>query len=107
MRISLGKTHIKILQLCEEEENQAHLLQCKAIADSDIVKNVPKYEDIYVNDVPKIETISKILNQKFNLLKETFDENQVHSPKQACAASAPSINIYVPNVNVDIADELD
>ena len=60
-----------------------------------------------MNDVPKIETISKILKQKLNLLKETFDENQVHSPLQACAASAPNINIYVPSVNVNIADELD
>ena len=102
-----GQKNLRCRLGCDEEENQAHLLQCKAIAGSDIVKDVPKYEDIYMNDVPKIETISKILNQKFNLLKETFDKNQVHSPIQACAASASSINIYVPNVNVNIADELD
>ena len=64
------------------------------------------HDDIYVNDVPKIETISRILQQKFKLFKETYDDNQVHSPLQACAAS-PSIDIYIPNVNVDINDELD
>ena len=55
--------------------------------------------------VSEIETISKILQQKFKLLKETDDDNQVHSPIKACAAST-YIDIYVPNVNVDINDEL-
>ena len=35
---------------------------------------------------------------------ETYDNNQVHSPTQACAAY---IDIYMPNVNVDIIDDLD
>ena len=59
-----------------------------------------------MNDVPTIEIISKILQQKFKLLSETYDNNQVHSPKQACAAST-SIDIYMSNVNVDNIDELD
>lgn len=101
-----GQNNLKCRLGCDEEENQAHLLLCKGLAGSDIVKDVPNHDDIYVNDATKIETISKILQQKFKLLKETDDDNQVHSPIQACAAST-SIDIYVPNVNVDINDELD
>ena len=101
-----GQKDLKCRLGCDEEENQAHLLLCKALAGSDIVKDVPNHDDIYVNDVPKIETISRILQQKFKLFKETYDDNQVHSPSQACAASPP-IDIYIPNVNVNINDELD
>ena len=101
-----GQNNLKCRLGCDEEENQAHLLLCKGLAGSDIVKDVPNHDDIYVNDATKIETISKILQQKFKLLKETDDDNQVHSPIKACAAST-YIDIYVPNVNVDINDELD
>ena len=54
---SRGQKDLKCRLGCDEEENQAHLLLCKALAGSDIVKDVPNHDDIYVNDVPKIGTI--------------------------------------------------
>ena len=44
------------------------------------------------------------IQQKFKLLNENLDDNKVHSPTQACAAST-FIDIYISNVNVDIIDE--
>ena len=77
-----GQNSLKCRLGCDEEENQAHLLLCKVLAGSDIVKDVLNHDDIYMNDVPKIETISKILQQRFKLLNETYDDNQVHIPIQ-------------------------
>ncbi len=71
--------------------HMSHLLNCKALINTDIS-----------NDAIKIGNISRILQQKFKLLKETNDNCHVHSSQKACAASTNNINNYTPNVNVDI-----
>ena len=66
---------------------------------------MPNYEDIHGKSVQKIETLSKILQQKFKLLKETAETPKVNS-SQACSASA-SININICKNNVNINDAVD
>ena len=70
------------------------------------------YEDILTNDSIKIETISRIIQQRFKLLQEAYDRNQVNSSKKACSASTPIIdsygtNLQTVNVDINIVDDLD
>ena len=75
------------------------------LSDSNIVKEIPEYSDLLGKDVHKMETMSKILQAKFKLLKELYEHYQVNGLPQSCSAS--NINVYVPNVpNVSI-DDLD
>ena len=97
-----GETDLKCRLGCSEDENQTHLLNCKALINTDIVKDIPIYEDVLSNDAIKIGNISRILQQKLKLLKETNDNCHVHSSQKACAASTNNIDNYIPNVNVDI-----
>ena len=102
-----GQTNVKCRLGCDQDESQPHLLQCSALTDSNIVKDLPDYEDILGKSSHKIETMAKILQQKYNLLKDTFESPQVNS-SQACSASASiNINIYKSNVNINDAVDLD
>ena len=54
-------------------------------------------------DVEKMETVSKILQAKFKLLKELHEQHQVNGSLQSC--SALNTNVIVPHVpNVSIND---
>ena len=102
-----GQTNVKCRLGCDQDESQPHLLHCSALRDSAIVKEMPIYEDIHGKSVEKIETLSKILHQKFKLFKETAETPQVNS-SQACSATASSnINICKNSVNIHDAVELD
>ena len=92
-----GQTNVKCRLGCDQDESQPHLLHCSALRDSTIVKDLPNYEDIHGKSVEKIETLSKILQNKFKLFKETIETPQVNS-SQACSASA-SINVNICNNN--------
>ena len=63
---------------CDKKETQNHLLECDALTDFNIVQEVPEYADIFVKDLAKMETMSKILQAKFKLLKELYELNQVN-----------------------------
>ena len=97
-----GQTNVKCRLGCDQDETQSHLLHCSALRDSAIVKDLPNYEDIHGKSVEKIETLSKILHQKFKLFKETAETPQVNS-SQASSASA-SINSCKNNVIIDAVD---
>ena len=51
-----------------------------------------------------METMSKILQAKFKLLKELYELNQVNGSSKSCSAS--NIFVHVPHVDSDI-DDLD
>ena len=89
---------------CDKKETQSHLLDCDALTDSNIVQEVPEYADIFGKDLAKMETMSKILQAKFKLLKELYELNQVNGSSKSCSAS--NIFVHVPHVNSDI-DDLD
>ena len=98
-----GQSQLKCRLGCDKKETQNHLLDCVALADSNIVKETPDYADIHGKDIAKMEKISKILQAKFKLLKELHEQNQVNGSKKSCSAS--NICNYVPHVT-DI-DDLD
>ena len=100
-----GQMNVKCRLGCDQDESQPHLLHCSALRDSTIVKELPNYEDIHGNSVQKIETLSKIIQQKFKLFIETAETPQVNS-SQASSASA-SINSCKNNVNIIDAVDLD
>ena len=100
-----GQIHLKCRLGCDAMETQNHLLNCDALSDSNIVKEIPKYSDLIGKDVHKMETISKILQAKFKLLKELYELYQVNGLPQSCSAS--NINVHVPNVPNVSVDDLD
>ena len=81
---------------------QNHLLDCAALTDTSIVKEIPDYADLHGKDTAKMETISKILEVKFKLMKELNEPNQVNGPLNSCSASNNCV--YVPHVNTFIND---
>ena len=100
-----GQSQLMCRLGCECKETQNHLLDCDALTDSSIVKDLPEYSDLYGKDIQKMENISKILQDKFKLLKELHELNQVNGSLPSCSAS--NINAYnVPHLNVDF-DDLD
>ena len=102
-----GQTNVKCRLGCDQDESQPHLLHCSALRDSTVVKDLPNYEDIHGKSVQKIETLTKILQQRFKLFKETAETPQVNG-SQACSASASNnINICKKNVNINDAVDLD
>ena len=100
-----GQSQLTCRLGCDMKETQKHLLECDALTDSNIVKEVPEYADIYGKDLQKMENISKILQTKFKLLKELQEHNQVNGSQQSCSASNNNI-LNVPHVNIDF-DDLD
>ena len=66
-----GQSQLMCRLGCDRKETQNHLLDCDALTDSSIVKDLPEYPDLYGKDIQKMENISKILQDKFKLLKET------------------------------------
>ena len=53
---------------CSEEDTQSHLLFCdKLVGDSSIVKEVPKYSDIFGNNLEEILKVTRIMSQNFKL----------------------------------------
>ena len=78
------KTNFKSTQenilcsLCDKaEETQPHLLSCGALTSHSLIRSdrpVPVYEDIYVEDASRVETIGWLLMEKFDLFKK-FKEN--------------------------------
>ena len=98
-----SQSQLKCRLGCDTKETQNHLLDCVALADSNIVKETPDYADIHGKDIAKMEKTSKILQAKYKLLKELYEQNQVNGSKKSCSAS--NICNYVPHVT-DI-DDLD
>ena len=98
-----GQSQLMCRLGCDRKETQNHLLDCDALTDSSIVKDLPEYPDLYGKDIQKMENISKILQDKFKLLKELHEQNQVNGSLPSC--SALNINVCnVPHLNIDFND---
>ena len=80
-----GKSDLLCRKCLLDNETQEHLLSCPALSDNSILtsSNVPKYDDLFSQSIDKIETISKILLQKFNQL------HQVHRSTPCAATKVP------------------
>ena len=82
-----GKSDLLCGACKTSEESQAHLLQCKALEESNLLTlNVPQYCDLMGQDQEKIETIGKILKTKFTLFKVKSKENQCTGQVAMCSA---------------------
>ena len=69
-----GKSDL-LCRICRiEEEDQSHLLSCQALCDGSLIKdgNLPTYEDLYSENSLNVETIGRILMQKYQLFKTTM-----------------------------------
>ena len=72
-----GQSQLMCRLGCDRKETQNHLLDCDALTDSSIVKDLPEYPDLYGKDIQKMENISKIFQDKFKLLKETKPSERI------------------------------
>ena len=68
--------------LCDNaEETQPHLLSCGALTSHSLICSdvpVPVYEDIYLEDASRVESIGLLLMDKFNLLKKLRQNPDAH-----------------------------
>ena len=63
--------NVSVLCRCCQKgvETQAHLLQCEALGEQDLVTSLPNYNDLFEEDPVKIEQIGTILIEKFKKFK--------------------------------------
>ena len=64
---------------CSEEDTHSHLLFCDKLASEySIVKEVPKYSDIFGNNLEEILKVTRIMSQNFKLRNQlkSKDVNQ-------------------------------
>ena len=66
-----GLTDLSCRKCIQSDENQEHLLSCPALSDNSILRTdyQPEYNDLFCDDVKKIENIGRILKSKFTLFK--------------------------------------
>ena len=71
-------SHSNLLcDLCEKHfDDQESLLSCEKLDGSEIVSNLPKYDDLFSEDVSKQIEIASILNKKFKLRNKSLDEKK-------------------------------
>ena len=100
MEISTQGSKVILCTLCDEtnEESQVHLLVCEAPAGTSIIssdKNFPVYEDIYVEDATKVESIGQIIMEKYDLLKKLQQnlQNPVSGPDAHSSVNSIIYNI--------------
>ena len=60
----------------KKECDQKHLLECEALIENNqLVKETPKYSDIFEEDIEKIIHTAKIIQENFKKKKEMEDNN--------------------------------
>ena len=86
VEVGTFNTEINFLTVChfpnegcqlQLQFSQPHLLSCGALTSHSLIRSdrpVPVYEDIYVEDASRVETIGLLLMEKFDLFKK-FKEN--------------------------------
>ena len=69
--------------LCDDaEETQTHLLTCRALLTYSVISSdtkVPVYDDIYEEDANKVESIGRILSEKYEAMKYLNQNPDAHS----------------------------
>jgi hypothetical protein len=64
---------------CDEEETQAHLLFCsKLVAGSSIVKEPPKYENVFSSNIEDILPVTRLMSQNFKLRNKLMSQEVNH-----------------------------
>ena len=64
---------------CTEEDTQSHLLFCdKLVSASSIVKEVPKYSNIFCNNLDEILKVTRIMSQNFKLRNQLKSQDVNH-----------------------------
>ena len=61
------------------EDSQEHLLQCVSLKNQNTVlsvPDVPKYKDLFRQDITKLVRISSILSENFNLRKQILKQSK-------------------------------
>ena len=98
-----GKTNILCRKCLKEVEEQIHLLNCPALDDNSIMNAgyLPVYEDIFGDNMAKIEIIGKILLKKYSQLTS---ENKTTMCTETSSA-ANDIIVKLPTYTVSL--ELD
>ena len=90
-----GKTNILCRKCLKEVEEQIHLLNCPALDDNNSIMNagyLPVYEDIFGDNMAKMEIIGKILLKKYSQLTS---ENKT--------TMCTETSTYPPKINVIIS----
>ena len=100
----VGNDDIKCRKCRKSDEDQRHLLKCPELSDRSIVQSSStiSYEDLFCNDIKKVEAIGKVLESKLKQLKSDSKPTMCTDTNiVTCAASS------VSQVTDEIEEELD
>ena len=100
----VGNDDIKCRKCRKSDEDQRHLLKCPELSDRSIVQSSStiSYEDLFCNDIKKVEAIGKVLESKLKQLKSDSKPTMCTDTNiVTCAASS------VSQVTDKIEEELD
>ena len=93
----VGKSDIKCRKCLNSDEDQKHLLVCPALTDNSLVHSslTTRYEDLFGNDIIRIETIGKLLQSKLKQLKSDQNttkctDTNIDTNVVTCAATSVS-----------------
>ena len=69
--------------LCKVEvDSQRHLMNCKNLdGESDLVSEMPKYEDLFGTDIKNKICVARIINQRFLKRKQMVKKEERKTPK--------------------------
>ena len=74
---------------CEKfSEDQPHLIQCEMLSENEVTENLPKYDDIFSEDVNQLAKIGRLLKAKHEKLKQFIKQNQANAPSMSAAVSS-------------------
>ena len=88
-----GNDGKKTLQCSAEfPEEQPHLIQWDKLSENEVTENLPKYNDIYSDNVCQLAKIGRLLKAKHEKLKQVIKQNQANAPSLSAAVSTVSNN---------------
>ena len=67
------------------------------LSENEVTENLPKYDDIFSEDVNQLARIGRLLKAKHEKLKQVLKQNQANAPSLSAAAS----NTVINNCNTD------
>ena len=92
-----SKSASKFCPLCRDEEildTQEHLFSCiNVISKHQIMRNTPKYSDIFGDDVEKMVDIATIMKEKCRRRKDILKKKPFSSPEEEPCEPEASLSV--------------
>jgi ferredoxin-thioredoxin reductase catalytic subunit len=88
-----NKFSSKLCPVCRDgksQDTQEHILSCPGlIKDNQLVKNLPKYDDLFSDNVDRIIEVASIIQERFRLRKNIMKTKTTSSTEEPSEPEAP------------------